>query len=364
MDAVVALTIERHGSLLSSGAVLIDDRDPSEVPRVLCYLEHTITDARPGPGGADHVVSKRFEFVSVDRDGNGSPGGWAPYLDYRPASPDELAIAKRILAEDWLSAPDLERRAPDYGIEHIVPAHLSEVNARTEERAERTIAAVRTRLTREINYWDQRAAVLKEQAAQGRQPKMNPERAQARADDLAGRMRRRLAELEEERRLQALPPVLVGAALVIPAGLLAALGDLDAATASHLARETRIIEERAMRAVLDEEARLGRRAEAMSHSNPGFDIRSIDASGHLLLIEVKGRIEGSTTVSVTRNEILTGLNAADQYLLALVEVRGDNTCEVRYLYNPFAGKSRELHFAERSTTFDWDKLWDIAGAPR
>ncbi|HLI43601.1 MAG TPA: helicase-related protein, partial [Acidimicrobiales bacterium] len=364
LDAVVARIIERHGSLLSSGAVLIDETDPSEVPRVLCYLEHTITDARPGPGGADHVVSKRFEFVSVDRDGNGSPGGWAPYLDYRPASPDELAIAKRILAEDWLSAPDLERRALDYAIEHIVPAHLSEVSARVNERVERTITAVRARLTREINHWDQRAAVLKEQAAQGRQPKMNPERAQARADELAGRMRRRLAELEEERRLQALPPVLVGAALVIAAGLLAALGDADAATASQLARETRVIEERAMRAVLEAEARLGRHAEAMSHANPGFDIRSIDAGGHLLLIEVKGRIEGSTTVSVTRNEILTGLNAADHYLLALVEVHSDDTCEVRYLYNPFAGKSGELHFAERSTTFDWDKLWGIAGAPR
>ena len=119
-----------------------------------------------------------------------------------------------------------------------------------------------------------------------------------------------------------------------------------------------------MGAVLEAEARIGRRAEAMSHSNPGFDIRSIDAGGHLLLIEVKGRIEGSTTVSVTRNEILTGLNAADYYVLALVEVRSDDTCEVRYLYNPFVGKSRELHFAERSTTFDWDKLWDVAGAPR
>ena len=369
LDAVVALTIERHGSLLSEGAVLVDDRDPCETPRVLCYLEHTITDARRSSstgasGGSDHVISRRFEFVSVDRDGNGSPGGWAPYLDYRSANVEELLATKPILEERWLSAADLERRALDYGIEHIVPRHLAEVSARTDERAERTIAAVRTRLTREINYWDQRAAVLKEQAAQGRQPKMNPERAQARADELAARMRHRLAELEEERQLQALPPVLVGAALVIPAGLLAATGDSEAATASHVARETQVVEERAMRAVLDEEARLGRHAEAMSHSNPGFDIRSINAGGHLLLIEVKGRIEGSTTVSVTRNEILTGLNTADRYVLALVEVRSDGTCEVRYLRDPFAGKSRELHFAERSTTFDWDKLWDAGGPPR
>jgi len=364
LDAVVALTIERHGSLLSTGAVLIDDTDPTDVPRVLCYLEHTITDARPGQGGRDHVVSRRFEFVSVDRNGDGSPGGYAPYLDYRPATPDELVTCKRILGEDWLSGVGLERRALDYAIEHIVPQHLAEVAGRTDERAERTITAVRTRLTREINYWDQRAAVLKEQAAAGRQPKMNPERAQARADELAARMRRRLGELEEERQLQALPPVLVGGALVVPAGLLASLGDPEAATVSRFARETREVEVRAVRAVLDEEARIGRRAEEMPHSNPGFDIRSVDTDGHLLLIEVKGRIEGSTTVTVTRNEILTGLNAADRYLLALVEVRTDGTCQVRYLRDPFAGKSRQLHFAERSTTFDWDKLWETAESPR
>jgi hypothetical protein len=35
LDAVVARIIERHGSLLSSGAVLIDEADPSEVPRML-----------------------------------------------------------------------------------------------------------------------------------------------------------------------------------------------------------------------------------------------------------------------------------------------------------------------------------------
>ncbi|EQD45201.1 helicase domain protein, partial [mine drainage metagenome] len=141
-------------------------------------------------------------------------------------------------------------------------------------------------------------------------------------------------------------------------------GDPEAATVSRFARETREVEERAVRAVLDEEARIGRRAEEMAHSNPGFDIRSVDTDGHLLLIEVKGRIEGSTTVTVTRNEILTGLNAADHYLLALVEVRTDGTCQVRYLRDPFAGKSRQLHFAERSTTFDWDKLWETAETPR
>jgi hypothetical protein len=130
--------------------------------------------------------------------------------------------------------------------------------------------------------------------------------------------------------------------------------------------ETRIVEERAVQAVLAAEAHLGRQAEPMPHNNPGFDIRSIDAEGHLLLIEVKGRVAGAETVTVTRNEILTGLNAAERYVLALVKVGvGEETAEdVRYLYDPFAGKSRQLHFAERSTTFDWIKLWEAAGAPR
>ena len=363
LDAVVNLVIDRHGGALTQGAVLIDESDPGTIPRVLLYLDHTVTDARSGTGGARHVVSRRFEFVTVDRDGLTSPGGVAPYLDYRPPREAELRALKELLAEDWLSGADLERRGLDYAIENIVPTHLSEVTARTEERVARTAAAVRDRLTREINYWDQRAAVLREQAAAGRKPKMNPDRAQARADELAARMRRRLAELEEERQIQALPPVLAGGALVVPAGLLAILGDSEAGKAVQFAKETRAVEERAMQAVLDTEARLGRVGEAMAHNNPGFDIRSVDAGGHLLLIEVKGRIEGSATVTVTRNEILTGLNAADRYLLALVEVRIDGTCQVRYLRDPFAGKSRELHFAERSTTFDWDKLWETAGAP-
>ena len=270
---------------------------------------------------------------------------------------------KPLLGEGWLAGTNLERRGLDYAIEELVPAHLTEVSARTQERVDRTIAAVRARLTRERNYWDQRAAVLAEQAAAGRQPKMNPDRAQARADELDSRMKCRLAELEAERQLRALPPVVVGGALVVPAGLLARLGDASAVAVSRFAADTQAVEERAMRAVLDWEARLGRQAEGMAHNNPGFDVRSVETDGHLLLIEVKGRVADADVVTVTRNEILTGLNAAERYVLALVEVRPDGTEEVRYLRDPFAGKSRQLHFAERSTTFDWAMLWEMAKEP-
>ena len=60
-------------------------------------------------------------------------------------------------------------------------------------------------------------------------------------------------------------------------------------------------------------------------NNPGFDVRSVDNNGTVWFIEVKGRIEGSDTVTVTRNEMLTGLNKPDHFILALVEVRLDGT---------------------------------------
>ena len=40
-------------------------------------------------------------------------------------------------------------------------------------------------------------------------------------------------------------------------------------------------------------------------------------------IEVKGRRVSADDVEVTRNEVLTALNAPEQFILALVEVEGD-----------------------------------------
>jgi len=49
-----------------------------------------------------------------------------------------------------------------------VPRHLGEVRQRREEQIDKTSAAVNDRLTTEISYWDNRAAILKAQEAAGR----------------------------------------------------------------------------------------------------------------------------------------------------------------------------------------------------
>ena len=68
----------------------------------------------------------------------------------------------------------------------------------------------------------------------------------------------------------------------------------------------------------------------------------------LRFIEVKGRAKGATTVTVTKNEILTALNKPDDYILAIVEVDGKNTKTV-YLKRPFRERP---DFAATSVNYD------------
>jgi hypothetical protein len=192
---------------------------------------------------------------------------------------------------------------------------------------------------------------------------MNPDRARQRADELAARLKRRMAELDKEEQLRALPPVVVGAALVVPSGLIGRLRSEVATASEPRAVDTTAVERRAVAAVLATERHLGRNPEELPHNNPGYDIRSRTPDGHLLFLEVKGRISGAETVTVTRNEILHGRNSPDRWLLALVEVRPDGTEDVRYYRQPFIRISDDMHFAETSRTFNWEKMWQAAATP-
>jgi hypothetical protein len=223
-------------------------------------------------------------------------------------------------------------------------------------------AAVHARLTKEIDHWDLRANELDEHVRRGKQPKMNPDRARQRANELATRLKRRMADLDQEEELHALPPTITGAAFVVPAGALAIATGADPLTR---ARETARVERRAVDAVMATEDRLGRSPREMPHNNPGYDIASTTIDRHLLFIEVKGRIAGADTVTITRNEILTSLNT-DRWILALVEVAdidGRPVDTVRYLHHPFHGQLDDLGFKETSRTFPWAQLWDAAGEP-
>jgi hypothetical protein len=111
-------------------------------------------------------------------------------------------------------------------------------------------------------------------------------------------------------------------------------------TPDSFAPDTTVTERRAVDAVLAAERRLGRVPEEMAHSNKGFDIRSRKPDGHLIFIEVKGRVLGADSFTVTTSEVGYAKNAEPDYRLALVAVDPDtpdgSNDQVRYVLNPFA----------------------------
>jgi hypothetical protein len=365
LDATVDLVLERYRPLLKHGAILVSDGDEGEEPCALVYVEHAIQNARELHDGQRQVVSKRLQFIELTQDWEPRLAGYAPYLDYRPITPAELELVRHLIAEEWL-ARGVEQAGRDYAIEYAVPEHLEEVKAHTETRVEQTRDAVQRRLTSEIGYWDNRANELKEQALAGKQPRggLNSGRARQRADELEARLKRRLTELDQERQLSPLPPVIVGGALVIPRGLLERIrGERSIDPETH-ARETERVERLAVDAVLAAERGLGRHPLEMARNNKGYDIQSrTDGNGgELLFIEVKGRLAGASEFTITKNEILTSLNKPDHFILALVRVHDDDGTDVRYLRKPFRG-SEEIYFDMTSANYDWDELFARGAAP-
>jgi hypothetical protein len=93
----------------------------------------------------------------------------------------------------------------------------------------------------------------------------------------------------------------------------------------------------------------------------GWDIESsIPGTGKLRFIEVKGRAKGAATVTVTSNEIRTGLNKPEDFILALVEVSID-AAPPRYVRNPF---EHEPDFAAVSVNFKLNELLARSEEPK
>ncbi|MGC8712941.1 MAG: helicase-related protein [Leptodesmis sp.] len=384
LDAVIDLTLELNRDVLRRGAILVDENDPGEAVRALVYLEHSIQDARTERDGRRRVVSRRMQYVEIDSTGQTIGTDYAPYLDYRPLEEAEKPLAESVLNHLGLR-DDIESKATTYAITHLVPQHLQEVRERKEELIDKTIRAVKDRLTKEINYWDHRAIELRSQEQAGKpNAKLNSTRAQQRADELADRLQKRLAELEQERKLSPLPPVVVGGALVVPIGLLQRLQGKREAATSTFARETKRVEQTAMAAVMAAERALGYEPQDVSGRKCGYDIESVvPGTGQLRFIEVKGRIVGAETVTVTKNEILTALNKPENFILALVQVPADQNfpegdafrakttsgtyavpgegCIVRYVRQPF---QREPDFGASSVNYEWRELWERGEEPQ
>lgn len=354
LEATIDLIRERNSNLLKQGTIFVDDSDASQDARLLFYIEDTIQDGIILPSGSNRVISRNIHFVELRSDGTARQAGYAPYLDYRaPSTEEKSAISSWLKTQTWLTN-HVEDQAKSYAIANIIPRHFAEVKTKKQKQVEKITKAVKERLTAEIQYWDFRAADLKQKEQAGKtNAHLNSQMAARRADDLAARLSKRMEELANERKVAPMPPVITGGALVVPAGLIHHLMG-DTLESKVNAESRRAVELAAMNAVMEIERSFGYQPVDVSANNVGYDIESFvpdemqKGGNSLRFIEVKGRAKGADTVTVTKNEILTARNKPEDFILAIVEVDGDHTHAV-YLKEMFHS---DPDFAANCVTYD------------
>jgi SNF2 family DNA or RNA helicase len=353
MAAVTDLTIETHRNTLTQGAILLDPTDEGSEARLLVLIDHSIRESVYGQDDR-RVTSRRLQFVEIYPDGTKISAGWAPHLDLIPLASEEAELVKDICNADWIGG-DVETRALEYAVNHLVPDHYNEVKQRREDEITKTQNAVHDRLTKEIAYWQDRYLYLKDALNAGKQPRMQPENARRRAEDLRARLEIRTKDLQAKRNLISSPPLVVSACLVIPAGLLARKkGEQPKSTFAADPYRRKEIETIAMHAVIAKEKKHGYITRDVSADKCGWDISAYKEGHPDRHIEVKGRAKEATTLTISRNEILYGLNQEEKFRLAIVLVDEDDSVDgPYYIRKPF---SKEPDWGVASVNYDLKDL--------
>ncbi len=329
MASLIELVLREKQPSLLSGTVLIDPTDAGTAPRLMFLIDHGVREGT----SMTKLASRRMGFVELDEAGTARDAGIAPYLSYRAPSGDEGGLVAKALTSPWLKQ-DLSQLAVTWATQHLVGEHLAEVHAAREKMTTKTLAAVHARLTREINFWSKRRNELDKEMKAGKQPKMQPENAKKRVEELKARLASRTAELEAMKQVASNPPVVAGCALILPQGLVDGFHHTKPAPEDdpEVRRQVELI---AMKAVMEAEAKLGHAVKDVSAEKCGWDVWSVTQEKVDRFIEVKGRIHSAETVTVTTNEVLMGLNKGDRFILAVVLVDGDAVDGPHYIRSPF-----------------------------
>lgn len=359
MQSVTDIVMELHRNKLKQGSVLVDTGDMGITPKVMFIIDHSVKEG----SNPDAHVSRRMQFVEIDPQGLAINAGWAPHLDLEPLEKNDTPLIEDVLNASWITQ-NLEQQALSHASTHLVPEHFDEVRSRREKQIDKTLTAVHERLVKEINYWSDRYMKLQDDIAAGKDVRLTLENVRRTIDELTARRESREKELLAMRHVISATPVIVGGALIIPAGLLAQRKGQSGWSADAEARKR--IEMIAMKAVMDAELAMGNQVIDVSAEKCGWDVTSIPAlvdgkiptSRH---IEVKGRVKGSSTITVTKNEILYGLNQADKFILAIVLVDGDQHEGPYYVTKPF---TQEPDWAVSSINLDLNELLSKATLAR
>jgi hypothetical protein len=157
-----------------------------------------------------------------------------------------------------------------------------------------------------------------------------------------------------------LPPVILGGMLVVPMGLIETMKGLQAPMPT-LPIDTLAAAAKARAIVMEIERSLGFEPVDREMEKLGYDVESrVIGTGKLRFLEVKGRVTGAPTITVTRNEILYSLNKPDDFILAIVEFLDGDSHRVHCVRQPF---QREPDFGVTSVNYDFAELIARANVP-
>lgn len=334
MQTILDMKLENGRGLLKQGTIFLDTVSEECEPRVLFLINHTIREEK----NPDVLVSQRIQFVEILESGEARDAGWAPYLSYEEFPEEQKGKIAALLDSPWISR-NLETQAVGYAAEQLVPQHFSEVSSRRIAQADKIKEAVRVRLAKETQYQQELLLKYMEQQKAGKDMALKISEQHREINKLKERRNIREEELENMKRLISSTPIVIGGALVIPAGYLAESNSEECRVKwSADAKARKRIEMLAMDAVIKAEEANGYRCFDVSAQNCGWDITSIPPKDSGLPdrhIEVKGRVAGQPTITVTHNEIKSALNQKEKFWLAVVFVDGEKVDGPHYVHQPF-----------------------------
>lgn len=344
LQSVIELSIQDLGHTLKQGTIFVDRRSTQSASAMLMFnVEQRIENLE------SDTVSHHFDYPLLTPEGSVSISAIPAYLDFDRPESHEVQMISTIADEAW-TKQNHEKTIRSWSYREGLTPRMNEMKERLEAETERTRIQVTERLLAEINHWDREHNRLDALERSGTVGRIRAETALNRARELDTRLMRRLEQLDHAKALVAVPAVIRGTALVIPSQL---LQNTEPTKESTYARQTEEVERRAVEAVLAAERSLGRKPVEMPRNNPGYDIQSTDHRGATYYIEVKGRISGSDTFTITTNEITFAQTQGNRHRLALVAVspNGPADDQLRYIQNAFA------HFSPSITTRSSNELW-------
>lgn len=329
LSSVIELTINELGPQLSRGAIFVDrSESQADAPEMIFTLEQRVRATN-----SSDLLSHHFDYVTVGPSGPVGTLAKPPFLGMDgPVADLEFEVGS-VLSTPWLR----EVREDDvkgWSFRESLEPRLKEIRDRRAQGVDRTIQQVQARLSAEINHWDRLHVELSIAEREGKAGKIKAEVAFAKARELEDRLASRIEDLASSRDAVGLPALVRSVALIVPSRM---LGPQSLENPGLFAKDTKLVERRAVDLALRCERDLGRVPREMPRNHKGYDIESKDSQGRVFFVEVKGRIEGADTFTITSAEVSFAQDQGQRHRLALVRVssEGAEHDQIRYVTDAF-----------------------------